>query len=423
MNIFHRLIALAAIYLLTLPTSAGDPSRDTLLQEAESAKLAFIQTLNELVTIESGSTDHEGLAEIAAYAEKRLQALGAETKLVQVDKDDPRVVVCGIFRGKGKLRLMSIAHLDTVYTRGTLAEQAYRQEGDKVYGPGIADDKGGAAMIFHSIDNLQKLGWDNYDTITVLLNPDEEIGSPLSGPVITEYAAKHDVVLSHEPGNIRLGTSGIGAIELVVKGHSAHASISSDKAQNALLELANLIIATHDLAEDIPGIRLNWTIANSGTVTNRIPDIATATADVRITDPAAVDLLRAAIEKRVRENHLVKGTTVEVLVRDSHRPMLNPTSQGEELATLAQSIFAELPPTAADQKAGKKYRSLEIIERSGGGTDAGYAAQAKGVAVLEGLGLVGGRLHSPGEFIHIESIVPWLYLNTRMLIELGKKYQ
>ncbi len=422
MTTFARLTVFSLF--LSLATAgigkAESPSNSVLLEKASSAEAAFIRSLEEMVNIESGSGDYSGLAAMTTYVENRLKKLGAATTLIPLEQGDKRSVVRGIFHGKGKLRVLMIAHMDTVYARGTLKKQPFQRVGNQILGPGIADDKGGIAMILHAMTILKEIAWDRFETITVLINPNEEIGSGHSGPMITEHAKQHDMVLSYEPGDVRLGTSGISKVVITVHGESAHASIQPAMAKNALLELVHLMDATRDVADDIPGVRLNWTIAKAGSVSNQIPDIAVGRADVRITDPADYPRFKEAVRRRIEENRLVAGTTVEVEMSEGFRPMLNPTPEGRRLATLAQSIMAELPPTETERRAGKKHRTLEIIERGGGGTDAGFAAQAKGVAVIEGFGAKGGRIHSPEEYIDIEEIAPWLYLNTRMLVELGK---
>ena len=108
-------------------------------------------------------------------------------------------MVIGTFKGTGKAKLMLIGHMDTVYQRGILATQPYKIDGSKIYGPGIADDKGGLAVILHSLKILNESGWRDYATLTVAFNPDEEVGSIGSGEIIAQLADQHDMVLSCEP--------------------------------------------------------------------------------------------------------------------------------------------------------------------------------------------------------------------------------
>src|SRR5439155_1326752 len=215
-------------------------------------------------------------------------------------------------------KLMLIAHMDTVYQRGILATQAYRVDGNRIYGPGIADDKGGIAVILHSLKILGEAGWRDYAKLTVLFNPDEEVGSIGSGELIAEIADQHDVVLSCEP---------------------------------------------------------------------------TAAAPVAKNDSL-----------------LLGGSRTETVVKIvPGRPPFVANDRGRALARDGQAIYAEIE------------RTLDIVEMTGGATDAGYANRSGKAIVVESFGLAGWGYHARDEYIDSGSIVPRLYLMTRMLTELGKK--
>src|SRR5207253_606760 len=130
------------------------------------------------------------------------------------------------FRGTGTKRILLLAHMDTVYSRGMLAQQPFHIEGDRVYGLGIGDDKQGVAVILHVLSALKALDYRRYGVITVLISPDEEVGSVAERGLITSLAAQHDVVLSCENAgledNIRLATSGAAMAVLTVKGRASH---------------------------------------------------------------------------------------------------------------------------------------------------------------------------------------------------------
>lgn len=169
-----------------------------LLDAARKAEPAVIETLKSMVLIESGSSDAAGLARMADYTEGRLKALGMSTERKQ-GTTGPGSIVIGSLAGTGSKRLMLIAHMDTVYPTGTLATQPYKVEGNRIYGPGIADDKGGIAVILHALQLLKDAGWRDYSKLTVAFNADEEIGSIGSGDLIASLGAEQDYVLSSEP--------------------------------------------------------------------------------------------------------------------------------------------------------------------------------------------------------------------------------
>ncbi len=410
-------------------------TEQTLLNAALGAQDAVIRSLQEMVAIESGSDDVEGLSKIATYLEDRLKALGAQTQRIASTNGRPPGLVKGEFKGTGKLRVMLIAHMDTVYQLGILKREPYHREGNKIYGPGIADDKGGIAVILHAVQILQKAGWTDFDRLTVVFNADEEVGSPGSGSIIAELARGNDVVLSYEPSpakviagseGVLLRAAGTAEITLTIHGRAAHAGAAPEGGRNALVELAYQLLQTRDIAKDIPGTQMHWTTATAGNVRNQIPEFAEAGADVRLTETGAEEKLLAAVKAKVAQSQLIPDTRAEIVLHVM-RPMFVAGERGEALAGLAQSIYGELREgklsreLSRDMPAGSDGRSLLLIPGTTGGTDAGFAASSGKAAVLEGLGLAGWDYHYKGEYIEVDSIVPRLYLSTRMLVELGRK--
>ena len=411
---------LAKFMTLALVVAAGAAQAqqrdDAVFKAAEAAQPAVIETLQKLVLIESGSANLPGLVKVADYAQARLSALGAKTERIKTSDSD-RVMVKGVLTGKGRLKAMLIAHMDTVYPDGILASQPYKLEGNRLYGPGIADDKGGIAVILHSLGVLKSLGWNDYATVTVLFNPDEEIGSGGSGALIQSLAAEHDVVLSYEPTaaksmakveGVLLAAAGTATAKMEVKGRASHAGAAPDEGRNALIELSHQMLATQDIAKNIPGAQLNWTYAQGGSVRNQIPAQAVATADVRLLKPDAADKLKAALMAKTQESHRVPDTHVHVSL-DVGRPPYVAGERGMALAQKARAIYAELDG-----------RQLFFHPVTGGGTDAGFASGSGKAAVLESLGLAGWGFHAKDEYIEIDSIVPRLYLTSRLLQELAK---
>jgi len=127
-----------------------------------------------------------------------------------------------------------------------LKDQPFRVDGDRAYGLGIADDKQGVALIIHTVTMLNKLGFKDYGTLTVLVNGDEEISSPGSRSTISRVASTQDAVFSFEgggsDGGVRLATSGIGSAYLTVEGKASHAGAAPERGVNALYELAHQLL-------------------------------------------------------------------------------------------------------------------------------------------------------------------------------------
>lgn len=409
-------MAVALATLLPLfPAAVHAQANTALLAASRAAEPAVIKSLEEMVQIESGSQDLAGLQRLADYAQQRLQALGGKVERLTASRGPGGPIVKATFEGKGTRRVMLMAHMDTVYTTGTLATQPMRRDGNKLYGPGIADDKGGIAVVLHSLALLKDAGWQDYARITVLFNPDEEIGSIGSGDLIAQLAAEHEVVLSFEPNaakavvkqeGLLLGAAGTATAELVVKGRASHAGAAPELGRNALIELSHQLVQTRDIAKTIPGAQLNWTTAKADGVRNQIPETATAGGDVRLTESDAAEKLRAALNQAVT-NKLVPDTTTTATLTVG-RPPYRANDAAKAMAKHAQGIYAELDN-----------RQLGLAPMTGGATDAGYASLSGKAVVLESFGLAGFGYHARDEYIEIDSIVPRLYLVSRLLMDIG----
>ncbi|WFU25845.1 M20/M25/M40 family metallo-hydrolase [Bradyrhizobium sp. CB1717] len=407
---------LAVLGFVAGSTTALAAADEKLKAAAEQEKAPLIETLRDMVMIESGSSDVEGLKKMADFTEGRLKALGAATERRKTTAGAGADIVIATFKGTGTRKLMLIAHMDTVYQRGILASEPYRVDGTKIFGPGIADDKGGIAVVLHALKMLKDAGWNDYTTLTVSFNPDEEVGSIGSGEIIAELADQHDVVLSCEPtaasppaknDSLLLGASGTATGVLKVKGRAAHAGAAPDRGRNALIELSHQLLQTQDVAKSIPGTQLNWTTAKAGTVRNQIPEDAEAGADIRLTIPDGIARLQAALDEKIKDRLVPDTETTMKIV--AGRPPFVASDRGRALAEMGQAIYAEID------------RKLDIAEMTGGATDAGYANRSGKAVVVESFGLAGFGYHARDEFIDTNSIVPRLYLMSRMLIEQGKK--
>ncbi|MFY2565871.1 M20/M25/M40 family metallo-hydrolase [Achromobacter ruhlandii] len=387
---------------------------------AEQQKQAMLDTMRDLVNIESGSRDVEGVERIAALIGERLKALGGKVEILQatdisrLDDTPERVgpMVHAEFKGSGQKKIMLIAHMDTVYRNGMLKDQPFRIDGDRAYGLGIADDKHGVALILHTVALLQKLDFKDYGTLTVLINGDEEISSPGARATITRLGADQDAVFSFEgggaEGRLTLATSGIGAAYLTVQGKTSHAGARPEGGVNALTELSHQILQLKDLSKPEEGLKLNWTVAQAGTNRNVIPGQATAQADARALKVSDFDALERTLQERIQKKLLPEAkVSVKFEVR---RPPLEATPASRALANHGVAIYQELG------------LPMKVIDRaSGGGTDAAFAALKARGPVIEGMGLSGFGAHSnDAEYIQIPSIVPRLYLAARIIMDVSQ---
>ncbi|KOC19432.1 glutamate carboxypeptidase [Comamonas testosteroni] len=412
--------ALPLALVLAFGSAQAAPQAD-LLEHAKKEQQPYLDTLRDLVHIESGSKDVAGVKKIAEYIAGKLRAQGGKVEVIEPSDiyrldDTPEKVgpmVHAEFKGKGSSRIMLIAHMDTVYLPGMIKDQPFRIDGDKAYGLGIADDKQGVALIMHIVPLLKKLGIEDYGTLTVLINGDEEISSPGARSTITRLGAEQDAVFSFEgggtDGSLRLATSGIGAAYLKVTGKASHAGAKPEDGVNALYELSHQLLQMKDLSQPQDGLKLNWTVSKAGTNRNVIPAEATAQADARALRVADFTALEKAMQDKIG-NKLLPASKVE-LKFEVRRPPLEANATARKLAAHAQGIYEQ-----------ELKQPMKVMDKAtGGGTDAAFAAlKAKG-GVIEGFGLSGYGAHSnDAEYVHINTIAPRLYLAARMIQDLSR---
>ncbi len=395
----------------TAMAAAWAQKRDNALFDAATAEQpAVVRTLEKLVNIETGTGDAEGIAAAGKYLEEELKALGFTTTRSKAVGTAVGDNIVGKLKGKGGKNLLLLSHMDTVYLKGTLAKAPFRVEGNKAYGPGIADDKGGNAVILHTLRLLKAYGVRDYGSITVLFNTDEERGSFGSRDLIQEEAKQADYVLSFEPTGsdnekFSLGTSGIAYVQANIKGKASHAGAAPELGINAVVEASDLVLRTMDIDDKAKDLRFNWTIIKGGAVNNIIPDSATVNADVRYARNEDFDAAMKTLEERAQQKK-VPGAEVAIVVTRG-RPAFNAGEGGRKLVEKAIGFYKE---------AGG---AIEVEERAGGGTDAAYAALS-GKPVIENLGLPGSGYHSDkGEYVLIDAIARRLYMATRLIMDLG----
>lgn len=396
--------------------------QEPIFSVVEKEQKSFLTTLKDLVSIESGSRDREGLDKISQLIFNRLKALGGQVEFIEPGAsmykmhdtpEKPGRMVKAEFKGTGSKKILLIAHMDTVYLKGMLAKQPFRVDGDRVYGLGISDDKQGIALILHTIDSLKKLKFNEYGKITVLINGDEEISSPAARAYFSKLGAEHDVTFSCEASQaksdrIALTTAGIAAVNLNITGKASHAGSAPELGRNALDELSFQIQQMRDLSDPKEGVKMNWTLASAGTNRNVIPSVAFATADVRVMKKDDFDV----VEKKVRERanmQQIPDTKVDITF-ERRRPPLLTSPLSLKMAEYAKKVYAEL--------------GRELIlgtVAAGGGTDAAFAALDTQNPVIESMGVQGFGAHSnDDEYILVSSIAARMYLLSRLIIDISK---
>ncbi|MGZ5848318.1 MAG: glutamate carboxypeptidase [Ramlibacter sp.] len=391
--------------------AAAAPADAALMAAATAAQPEVVRTLERLVNIETGTGNAEGMATMEHLLEGELQALGATVTRHPAAAGVVGENIVGRIAGRGGRKLLLIGHMDTVYVKGTLAKAPFRIDGNRAYGPGIADDKGGVATILHTLKLLKARNWQDFGQITVMFNTDEERGSFGSRDLIQRLAGESDAVLSFEPTSaqsedLTLGTAGIVYYKVAVKGLASHAGAAPELGVNALVEASDIVLRTMDLDDKSRDLRFNWTVGKSGQVPNIIPDEAQLEANIRYARREDLDGLLKTLEQRI-QGHKKIAKSVITITPDFGRPAFTANAAGRAMVQRAQAIYREVGG------------QVKVVERTGGGTDAAYAALS-GKPVIESLGLPGFGYHSnQAEYVLVDAIPRRLYLASRLVMELG----
>jgi glutamate carboxypeptidase len=406
----HLMSLIAALACTTSAASFAQTNADNaLLQAAQKRKDVLVKDLGTLVNIDSGTDDAKGLAQVEAILAQRLKEVGASVEIVAAPPAAGKMVI-GKLQGSGSKNIMLMIHYDTVFGIGEATKRPFKITGNKAFGPGVADAKGGALLIVYALDIARERGFKDYKTLTVLFNPDEEKSSLGSRDMITKLSADQDYVLVFEPPEadvVTVATNGIAYVHLDVKGRASHAGSAPEAGRNAAVELSNQIIQLKDLGSQAKGTTVNWTVIQAGDRVNIIPEKASATADMRMSDVGEIQRVQADADKIIQKK-LISETEVKVKV-ENRRPPFSKNADSDRLAATADSIYKEL---------GKSITPVSMRY----GTDAGFAYNPKTgkPIVLDGMGIVGDRIHSSDEWADLDSVVPRLYLTVRMMEAMGK---
>ena len=355
------------------------------------------------VGIETPSDDKECLTRGLSWVDGWLcERLGSPSSVRDVDGGVHGDIKVYDFPGSGSPVLV-LAHYDTVWPLGTLADWPFTVDGDRATGPGIFDMKSGLVHAVWALRALDAAGLPR-PAVRLVLNGDEEIGSPASRPVIEEAAAGTRATLVFEAsadGAVKTARKGVGLFKVRTTGVEAHAGLDPAKGASAIDELARAVLALHGLSDPAAGTTVNVGVISGGTRQNVIAGAASGEIDVRVssaTEAARIDASVAALTA-----HDPRATvTVE---GGWNRPVMERSSAIAELYELAREQAAELGVT--------------LRECSVGGASDGNFVAALGHPVLDGFGAVGDGAHARHEHISVEGMVERTALAAAVLHRLG----
>jgi glutamate carboxypeptidase len=364
--------------------------------------------LQELVEIESWSSDKVGVDRVGAVMRRELERIGMKGETCPQQAFGNQIVCRQSGGGKG--RVLIVGHLDTVWPTGTLKDWPFQvTAGEYASGPGVGDMKGGLVVALTAVEALNACGLCRLGSLAFLLVPDEELGTPYSRPLIKREARNADWAFIMEPGRENGGVvtsrSVVGKFMVRAEGKSAHCGVDYERGASAVRELAAKVAPLEALTRNEQGIIVNVGVFKGGEARQVIPAAAEMMVDFRAPGQAEADTL-------MRQIQAIAGKTED--------PRVTVTAEGVQ----TRPAFPRSPATvhlyehAAEVAAGIGIPLPEVHTR--GGSDGSLVA-AEGVATLDGMGPVSLDDCSRNERVVISTMVPRALLLACTILALDRE--
>ncbi len=352
----------------------------------------MLEGIRTWILVESPTDFPEGVNRMMDLAEREMVSLGAEIAREPGGENYADMLtarVSGESEGPG---ILVLGHLDTVHGVGTLEEALpFRKEGDRVYGPGIYDMKGGMYAACYALKQLLRAGRKPRLAVTFMFIPNEEVGSPTTRERIEAEARRHRYVLVPEPakqGRLVTGRHGIARFHVKTRGRPSHAGSTLSRGRSAIREMAEQILAIEAMSDPETGVTLSVGIVHGGTFVNVVPIECHAEVLAVFPTGEAFETITSALSSLEPVNSDV-GVVVE---QGPVRPLFEPNAGVLDLYARAETVA----------------RSIGFVPGHGsfgGGSDGNFTG-AMGIPTLDGLGLCGDGAHTHDEYILYSSLVP-----------------
>lgn len=353
----------------------------------------MLALLEEVVNIDSGSYDRAGVEAVGERFRRFFEDEGIRVSIHPNDLFGDAIEAEVAGSGGSNKPIVLMGHRDTVFPKGEAARRPFRIENGRAYGPGVCDMKAGLVMNAFVLAAFHRFGGAPAPLIG-LITSDEEIGSPSCRGVIEETARGARAVLNSEPGrpsgNIVTGRKGGVFMRLEVAGRAAHSGGNFKEGISAIGELAHKITALHAITDLDRGTTVNVGLIAGGQSVNTVAPLAEAQIDLRYVNPPDRADAMARIEAIAAEA-TVSGTSATLDIRGEFYPLVQ--DQGSKaLYSAYREASAGLGLTVDG-------------EFAGGCADSGFTASI-GCPTLCAVGPIGGKAHSPEEYLEVDSLVP-----------------
>jgi glutamate carboxypeptidase len=361
------------------------------LPQLQAYQPELLERLAMLVNIDSGSGQTEGVNTIMAYLQQWLHDIGFDVTLHNSEQFGHNLVAR--LTGKGRLRLLLVGHVDTVYKVGAVAIQPFQIRDGLAYGPGVIDMKSGVLMGLYAVRALVESGFGEFGELYIVFNNDEEVGSMGSADLLRDVARKVDRGLVLEGARsievLTHARKGADRYLLEVEGIPAHSGAEPHKGRSAVIELAHKMIAIHNLHTLYPGVTFNVTRISSSELYNIVPEHARCFISVRAFTEQGLDMAASALEQ-IAAGNCIPDTRIR-LTRMRGRKPYQATPEILHMIEMAKQEGLAL--------------GLSIRQEGKGGLSDANLLMEAGLPTLDSLGPTGGGMHDLNrEYLHLDSI-------------------
>lgn len=388
-----------------------------------------------LCNINSHTMNYKGLEEVLKELKKAFEVLKGEMKEVELA---PRTIVdehgkiVQVPLGKAlhitkrpnaPIKMLFAGHMDTVYPKNSTFQHVVEQDGVRLLGPGVADMKGGLVVLLTALQAVEKspyaanIGWE------IIINPDEEIGSPGSSSLYKEAAQRNHLALLFEPahadGAIVSSRAGSMKLTVIVRGRAAHAGRDFAKGRSALFAIAPLIVDLEKLntlkpdGDEVQNFE-DQVIVNCGELTagsghNVVPELAILRINVRANNPQLLSATKERIESLIKKHQVRDGIFMEL-----HDDGINPP----KMVDYGTEKMVEYLTHAA------KELGIQLKTKPSRGASDGNLLSSCGLACIDTLGVIGANIHTHNEYMLIDSLVERAKLAALFILRVGaQEYQ
>ena len=392
-----------------------------LLQTLDAQQRLMLDQTIALAQINSGSLNADGVNQVQALLQQYFQPLAAEESIIKLQpfkaiNNHGETIEHPLGnayllkkRPEAPLQLVLMGHMDTVFDSDHPFQNITFIDDDTINGPGVTDLKGGLVVMLHALQLLEQSPWADQVGWQVLFNPDEEIGSPSSAPLIENIAQTAQAGLVFEPsfpdGSLAGTRKGSGNFTAVCYGKAAHAGREHHLGRNAIRALSDFVVAIDDLNDQHKGVTFNPGYIHGGGPTNIVPDRCICRFNIRIEHPDDETWSLQQLQMLVNQISSREGIRLELHGSFSRKPKLL-TPANRKLLGLAKECGQEL--------------GLAIDVKPTGGCCDGNNLASFGVPNIDTLGVQGGKIHSNQEYMQISSLVPRARLSAALLMTLAR---